>query len=158
MKPLRWAALFASCAFVADAPAVEPLFSFQGFYLGMSRTQATAVMPERRWQDEEFPLFGVVTLKEFPAVHLGRPATVQVQLDDQAKLVNSIAFIYRAFSPQECPARASEAVEQLRRAHGRESHTVEPGVWLEWAAATGLRTVWVQSCTAANSRYVVSYE
>ena len=140
--------------------ASEPVnFSFEGFFLGMSRTEATEVRPEIAWQEVMKETPQAVFRKVFKARHLGQMAEAAVDLNSARSSVQRIGFTFSTSTDQQCTQEAIKALVQLEKLYGPEteiSHE-QPGKRALWITKSGISVRWFELCAVGARKYLVTY-
>jgi hypothetical protein len=156
---------FASLTTTTNADAAS--FLFDGFYLGMSKAEASRIHPEAKWMMIE-PLMLIdgrrrhgppIVSKGFNSLHLGKVANVVVTLDKKAGYVHSINFVFSSTSSAECVGEADEVSTLLKQTYGIETEIVDssPDRHSMWRARDNSVVVWHPYCDYAPAQFSVTY-
>jgi hypothetical protein len=145
-----------SCGY---SPAFGASFSFDGFYLGMPRPEATKVRPVTQWQLVMQDTPSQAERKEFTSTHLGHEARVSIDLDRAGQFVRTIGFAFLSQSDSQCILDAVGARLQLERMYGAaaEASSEPPARRAMWSAGDGLIIRWMEACAVGAQQYFVTY-
>jgi len=154
--------LFASAMSADAAP-----FVFDGFYLGMFKTEAEKIHPEAKWMMIE-PLMLIdgrrrhgptIVTKEFTSRHLGKEAKVVVTLDKKAQYVHTINFVFSSTSSAQCIGDAAEISALLKQAYGAETEIIDSPFDRHsmWLTQDNSVVVWQPYCDYAPAQFRVTY-
>ena len=140
--------------------AGEPVeFKLEGFYLGMSREDATAVRPQTPWKRVMRGTPSEVVRKEFMGTHMERETEVTVDLSPSEELVRVIGFAFKTTTDQQCITDAMTALAKLEALYGEESEVLleQPGKRAKWVRKDGSVVRWLELCASGAQRYIVTY-
>lgn len=142
-------------------------FLFDGFYLGMSKAEASRIHPEVQWMMIE-PLMLIdgrrrhgppIVSKEFTSLHLGKVAKVVVTLNKKIEYVHSINFVFSSTSSAKCVEEADEVSTLLKQTYGIETEIIDrpPNRHSMWRAKDKVVVVWRPYCDYAPAQFSVTY-
>jgi hypothetical protein len=135
-----------SCGY---SPAFGASFSFDGFYLGMPRPEATKVRPVTQWQ---------LVMQDTPS-QAERKEFTSIDLDRAGQFVRTIGFAFLSQSDSQCILDAVGARLQLERMYGAaaEASSEPPARRAMWSAGDGLIIRWMEACAVGAQQYFVTY-
>lgn len=141
------------------APAFAEPFSFEGFSLGMPRSDATEVLPEIPWQQVMRNTPSEAARKEFTSRYLGREARVSIDLDREGLFVRTIGFTFLPQTDSECMLDAVGARVQLERLYGAaaETSSESTGRRAKWSTGGGVTIRWMEACAIGARQYFITY-
>jgi hypothetical protein len=144
---------------LGPSPAFADSFSFEGFYLGMPRVDATRLRPAISWQPVTGETPSEAVQKEFTSNHLGREARVSVGLDRDGQFVRLLAFTFLPQSDSQCILEAVAIRLKLERLYGtpKEASSEQLGKRVMWSTSDGVTIRWLEACTIGARQYFVTY-
>lgn len=147
------------------APAVsgEGGFSFEGFYLGMPKAEASRLHPEAHWL-RDFPEgpqgYNKLSAyyKQFRSSYFGEPVNVRISLDEGGRAVDTVLIMFSASPNKQCGSGADAARKHLTKTYGAGVESLDHvgNTRVVWHAAEGYTVVWYSSCRQADW-YTVTY-
>lgn len=155
----RVATVLLACASSLSLGREATVFSFEGFSLGMSRSDATAIRPDTPWKQVMRGTPSEAVRKEFKASHLGQEAQVNVDLSASGGAVEVIGFTFLTQTDQQCIQEAVKALVELEKLYGVEAEVShqQPGKRAKWLTNEGTTVRWFELCAVGARRYVITY-
>jgi isopentenyl diphosphate isomerase/L-lactate dehydrogenase-like FMN-dependent dehydrogenase len=150
--------LFAVIFFCTGTLAAEAEFAFEGFRLGMTVQEASAIRAEIPFQLVMRGSPSEAMRKEFRAAYLGAEALVSVDLDQQHQRVRAIGFTYLVSTDADCIEGAAARLRALEAHYGRadEASSDPPGKRARWNQPREV-VRWGEACAVGARLYYVTH-